>query len=270
MRRFATSLGAASLLLAAVLAPSARADTVGPITFESPKYVAGAIDGQQGWSKTGPFDVAVSLVSGFPGTPCVFGKQALRLSDAVTSGTFGDQTFSPGLSKPAGESATQHKFEMGFVITTAQTALQSGLHMSVSPDNGAGARMSYLRFEDQADGVHVYFDDVTDIGPLGTVATFNEKAIATLKRGQAHVVNMSIVFKPGPANDRVSVSIDGKSKASGGTWEDYYRYDPEAAGMSNLVPNVQKLLFRQSGTANPLNAGKGFLVDGVYLMSVPK
>jgi hypothetical protein len=30
--------------------------------------------------------------------------------------------------------------------------------MTVSPDDGA--RMSYLRFEDQADGVHVFFIDV--------------------------------------------------------------------------------------------------------------
>ena len=34
--------------------------------------------------------------------------------------------------------------------------------------------MSYLRFEDQSDGVHVFFDDVTDPGPLGTAASFNE------------------------------------------------------------------------------------------------
>ena len=41
--------------------------------------------------------------------------------------------------------------------------------------------MSYLRFEDQADGVHVFFDDVTDPGPIGTESTFNERDIATLK-----------------------------------------------------------------------------------------
>ena len=32
--------------------------------------------------------------------------------------------------------------------------------------------MSYLRFEDQADGVHVIFDDVNNPGgPAGTAAT---------------------------------------------------------------------------------------------------
>ena len=44
------------------------------------------------------------------------------------------------------------------------------MHMSVSPDNGSGARMSYLRFEDQSDGVHVFFDDVHESGPCPIVA----------------------------------------------------------------------------------------------------
>ena len=63
----------------------------------------------------------------------------------------------------------------------------------------AGGRMSYLRFEDQADGVHVFFDDVTDAGPVGTVATFNETDIATLGRTSAHHIRFAIDFVPGPA-----------------------------------------------------------------------
>ena len=43
-----------------------------------------------------------------------FGK-ALRISNAVTSGAFGDQTFSPGLTEPAGETARKH-FEASFKI----------------------------------------------------------------------------------------------------------------------------------------------------------
>ena len=63
MRR---SFGAAALIaavLAAVFASAASADLVGPITFESPAYSAGDINGQQGWSKTGPYDVAVAQPS---------------------------------------------------------------------------------------------------------------------------------------------------------------------------------------------------------------
>jgi hypothetical protein len=253
------SLGLASLAVAAA------GDTVRPITFEPPTYAPGDINAQDGWMKTGSFDAAVASVASFPAAARYgFGAQALRLSDSVTSGSFGDQTFSPGLASPAGESASKH-FDASFQIGAAVATEQSGLHMSVSPDNGSGGRMSYLRFEDQLDGVHVFFDDVTDAGPLGTVATFNETDITTLSRTSAHAIRFSIDFKNGPGNDRVKIFIDGRKKATGTTWEDYYRYDPEAAGSGNLVPSTSKLIFRESGDANPLNAGNGFLVDGVTL-----
>jgi hypothetical protein len=269
VRRF---FGAAALLAAvtaAVFAPAASADLVGPITFESPAYSTGDINGQQGWSKTGPYDVAVASTAGFPGArpSILFGQQALRVSDAVTSGSFGDQTFSPGLANPAGESVSNKSFDMGFLVTTTQTTQQPGLHMSVSPDQGDGSRVSYLRFEDQADGVHVFFDDVTDHGPLGTVANFNETDIATMKRGVAHLILMSIDFKPGPHNDKVKVWIDGRLEANGTTWEDYYRYDPEQLGNGNQVPTVDKVLFRESGAPTPPNFGQGFLVDDLTYAS---
>jgi hypothetical protein len=262
----------ASLILglvasAAVLATAAGADTVGPITFEPPTYTVGNINGQNGWSKTGPYDVAVAANSSFPAAAGYgFGLQSLRLSDAVTSGSFGDQTFSPGLAGPAGESGANH-FDSTFWTGTTQATQQPGLHTSVSPDDGNGSRMSYLRFEDQADGVHVFFDDATDPGPLGTPATFNETDIATLSRTSAHSIRFSIDFKPGPANDVVKIYVDGVLAITGTTWEDYYRYDPEQAGNGYQVPNVSKLLFRESGLPSPLNLGNGFLVDNLSLSS---
>jgi len=269
VRRFFGTAALLSAVLAAVFVPAASADLVGPITFESPSYTTGDINGQQGWSKTGPYDVAVAQTAGFPGAKpgILFGKQALRVSDAVTSGSFGDQTFSPALDDPAGESVRNKSFDMGFLVTTTQTTQQPGLHMSVSPDQGDGSRVSYLRFEDQAEGVHVFFDDVTDPGPLGTVANFNETDIATMKRGVAHLILMSIDFKPGPHNDKVKVWIDGRLEASGTTWEDYYRYDPEQLGNGNQVPNVNKVLFRESGLPTPLDLGQGFLVDDLTYAS---
>jgi hypothetical protein len=268
LRRFLGTAALLSAVLAAVFVPAASADLVGPITFESPAYSTGDINGQQGWSKTGPYDVAVANVSAFPGAVprFVFGNQALRLSDAVTSGSFGDQTFSPVLAQSAGET-TKKSFDMGFLISTTKKTQQPGAHTTVSPDQGDGSRVSYLRFEDQADGVHVFFDDVTDPGPFPTVANFNETDIATIKRGVAHLVLMSIDFKPGPHNDKVKVWIDGRLEAVGTTWEDYYRYDPEQFLNGNLVPSVNKVLFREAGLATPLNLGQGFLVDDLTYAS---
>ncbi len=190
----------------------ARADALGPINFES-GYTAGNINNQHGWSNTGGFDAAVANVSGFPAAASYgFGSKALRISDAVTSGSFGDQTFSPGLANEAGETSAdsggtpvgtrQKHFEVSFQIGTTQSTEQPGLHMSMSPDRGDGARMSYLRFDDLSNGVHVYFDDVTNSGPLGAPADFNERSIATLSRSSAHTIRMTIDFNDGPGQRR--------------------------------------------------------------------
>jgi hypothetical protein len=263
-----TSLIVGLAAVSSVFAAVSRADTVGPITFEPTGYVLGNVDGQQGWTKSGAYDVSVASVAAFPAAAKYgFGTQALRLSDAVTSGGFGDQTFSPAVLSPAGESLDTHIFDASFKIGTTQATLQPGLHLSVSPDNGAGARMSYVRLEDQADGVHLFFDDVTDAGPIGTVANFNETDIATLSRSKAHTIRFLMNFKPGPGNDVVKVYVDGRVQIIGTSWEDYYRYDPEAAGNGNQISPVAKLLFRESGTANAADLGNGFLVDNVTMMS---
>src|SRR4029077_21264323 len=139
--------------------------------------------------------------------------------------------------------------------------------LSVSPDSGDGSRMSYLRFEDQNDRVHVYFDDATDAGPLGTPANFSDTQIAVLSRTTSHTVRFSMELLPGPANDVVQIYIDGNLVHTGTSWEDYYRYDPEQAGNGNVVPSVDKLLFREAGTANTADQGQGFLIDNVSLAS---
>jgi hypothetical protein len=261
-------------------ASSARADSAGPITFESTDgYAVGNINGQNGWSDTG-FDANVAAVSGFPDASGYgFGGQALQISDSVTSGAFANQTFSPALAQPAGESTGQRFFTASFQIGTTQAAQQCAdcvttddppianpLHLSVSPDNGSGGRMSYLRFEDQADGVHVFFSDVTDSGPDYTQATFNESDIATLSRSTAHTIGFSMHFIPGPGNDVVRISIDGNLVKTGTTWEDYYRYDNENQGGTN-PPTTSTLEFREGGAANSADQGQGFLLDGLSYTS---
>jgi hypothetical protein len=305
MRRLLGKLGVLFVVVSTVLLflPSmAAADAIGPITFETSQgYVVGPIGGQPAppgslpngaWSKTGPYDVNVVLVAGFPAAAGYgFGAQALQISDAFTSGSFGDQTFSPGLADEAGESGAsnagvvsgglrQPHFDASFLIGTALATQQcvgctTPLRMTVSPDRGDGARMSFLRFEDRADGVHVFFVDVVDKGPVGTQANFRTSDIATLSRTRSHLIQFSIDFKDGAANDTVKIYIDSKLVKTGSTWEDYYRYDPEQTPQGNKVPTVDKLLFRLSGDSthvppydpNPGDLGQGFLLDRVILAS---
>jgi hypothetical protein len=68
------------------------------INFET--YNTGTINGQDGWSSTGPYD---HLVTANTYGYATFGTKSLRMSNAVTSGSFGDQTFSKSLADEAGE-----------------------------------------------------------------------------------------------------------------------------------------------------------------------
>jgi hypothetical protein len=290
MRPSLGKLRALILVVSAVLLfPSAAAaDSLGLITFEqSQGYVATDINGQPitnnlpngKWQKLNPaFDAEVVLVSTFPAASGYgFGSQALRLSNAVTSGTFGDQTFSPGLGDEAGESGAnnaglsggvrQPHFDASFLIGTTQSVVQPGLRITVSPDRGDGARMSFLAFADQADGVHVSFSDVVNKGPLPADSNFRTSEIAVISRDRSHLIQFSIDLKDGAANDTVKIYIDSKLVKTGSTWEDYYRYDSEQTPQGNQVPTIDKLLFRLSAGAATGTAGNGFLVDRVTLES---
>jgi len=259
---------AIAALATAAVAPTAGAETFGPITFEPSAYAVGNINGQNGWMKTGGYDVGVASVASFPAASGFgFGTQALRISNGVASGSFGDQTFSPALVAPAGESLPVTHYDASFKIGSTQAAVQPGLFVSVSPDDGTGDRMSYLGFEDLADGIHVIFYDVDDPGPIGTVAEFEESDIATLSRASSHSIAFSIDFVPGPGNDVVKIFIDGALAHTGTTWEDYYRYDPEQAGNNNRIPQTNRLLFRAGGSSVAGNLTKGYLIDGVALGS---
>jgi len=172
---------------------------------------------------------------------------ALRISNAKTSGSFGDQTFSPAVD------AAKSHFESSFTIGTTTNAEQPGLAISVSPDNGEGGRMSYLRFVDETDGVHVYFDDFRK-------GDFQESDIATLTRTAPHTIRFMLELKKG--SDGAKIFIDGKQVVRGTTWEGFY---PAVQGKP--APTVSKMLFRAAGDAAGTVGQGGFLIDNVALAS---
>ena len=247
----------ATFIVAALgLASFAAADSQTTITFESPAYTTGNINGQNGWSDSGLYDANVATVSSFPAAAAYssFGGQALQISNSKTSGSFGDQTFAPLLTTGAAAGTAIQHFTSSFSIGTTQSTQQAGLSISVSPDNGQGARMSYLRFEDQADGVHVFFDEAKG-------ATFKESDIATLTRGAPHTIGFSIDFTA--ANSKqVTITIDNAVKAVGTTWASYYQTQEH-----NPTSPVKTMLFRAGGTAAPSWAGQGYLIDNVTYTS---
>lgn len=275
-RTISVKAGVAAAAVAALalglFVQSAFADAAA-ITFESPTYTVGNINGQDGWQKTGSYDVAVTSSFGVPG----FGSQSLRFSNAVTSGSFGDQTFSKSLADEAGEAVAENggmsggtrqaKFEASFDIRSMQLSQQPGLFLSVSPDRGDGARMSYLGFADTPDGIDVTFYDVQ-----GTTdpANFVPTLVAdNLSRATTHTAKFEIEFVNGPSNDVVKIYIDGNLVHTGTTWENYYRFDNESnpSAPSDTSRTVDSLLFRAGGTAAPATSGLGYLIDNVSLES---
>jgi hypothetical protein len=267
----------------------AGADTIG-VDFES--YSTGSVDGQDGWTSWGAYDVEVSDNSTIPGAPASFGDQSLRMSDAVTSGSFGDQTFSKPTVDAAGEPTAD---DGGYPVGTLQTAFlasfdfasvtpgaeQPGLHTTASPDRGDGARMSYVRIDDTAGGWNLSFYDYQDVAPLGsqgdlddgcsTGDDFIQTQFATgVSRATPHNLQFVMNLVPGAHNDVVKIFLDGSLVHTGTSWEDYFRFCDESGGgeggpLADQSRIVRNLLFRQAGTAHPANDGAGFLIDNMVL-----
>ena len=246
MRGRAQRVLIASLCAVAIggLTPRAHADS-STIDFETPTYTIGSINGQDGWSATGPYDFGVAATAPF-GSPAGFAAQSFRISNAVTSGSFGDWAFSKSLVDEAGEPTAdnagfsggtrQPHFEVSFdIASTVPGAEQPGLQISVAPDRGDGARMSFLKFRDTPGGIDVDFADYQDLPPFGspsdlpdgcgTEDDFFLTTVATgLSRLVPHHIRLVIDFVPGTRNDVVRVFVDGVLVHCGTTWEDYYRY----------------------------------------------
>jgi hypothetical protein len=242
-------------------------DTVSDTTFDT--FALGNVNGQNNWNSTGPFDQEiVENTYGYDS----FGCQSLRISNAVTDSTFGDQTFAAPFTDSVGESdATAGSFTAGDrytryeaefdIATTKPDVEQSNLALSVSPDRGDGSRMSYLGFADTAAGMEVTFYDTPG---MSDPANFSPTLIDTLDTSVPHTIKFVIDAVDGPSNDVVEIYIDGALAHTGTTWENYYRFDAEASAEQS--PRLIKtLLFRTAGSAATGNDGEGFLIDNLSL-----
>lgn len=228
-----------------------------------------SVEGQGGWSADNPaWDEEVVL----DGVNYVW-----RVSNAVTSGSFGDMPFAPrpgGLpdntvtdpsnSDPlffAGESSTgaSHRQFLGEFSFRSKTGVsQPGLRITVSIDNGQGGRQSFVALADTPSGIEISTFDVDKDG------FFSDPIIIArnLSFTGWHTIGMEAFFKNGPRNDRVKYFVDGKLKHVGTSWEQFYRnFQPLLHPLG--VP-VQTLLFRLSGPAAPAVLGNGYYIDNVF------
>jgi hypothetical protein len=310
MKRFALIGTLLSLLVAAVV----YADSL-IIDFEAPAYHTGSIDMQNGWGGQNPPGIPINplidqeVVTNVS-APASFGKQSWRISNAFTEGSFGDMPFSPSLANEAGETQAQNSngvvmlsggtrqkhFESQWAFTSADrtgfgtdcsTTSLTCSYLSMAPDRGDGARMSYIRLEDEFSGLRVFFDDYQDKAPYGADGTsvaalrgcgpeddFVETMVASgLDRRKAHTVKLTMDFVDGPRNDVVKVYVDGTLRHTGTSWEDYFRWCTESGGGTGTTARdqsrtVDSMIFTvRGGDPHPDNLNKGFLIDNLRLQS---
>jgi hypothetical protein len=195
-----------------------------------------------------------------------------RVSNAVTSGGFSNQPYSPSSAMVAGEttaalyndrgplpapvapnpreSASTPNFHTGFRFKSSTGAAQPGLFMSVNPaPRQSNIRMSYVGIEDVGTGFDLNFFETTP-GPL-----FPESIIATgLSYADWHQIDIYIEFVDGlgaggAGNDIVVVELDGNIIHVGTTWESYYAETP--GSFPNAPYAVDALMFRLGNPAAP-------------------
>jgi hypothetical protein len=224
----------AAVAASLAVAGTAQADVV---TTNFDGFNDGSVDKQGGWQADN-VHVDQSVV------PVADGK-ALRVF-----GSFGDMPHSVPVTRPASENDANNMLVNEFTIQAPATS-EPGLAVTFSPDEGLGSRMSRVRFEDHADGVHVLFAD----------STFVDQDIATLDRSK-HSIKIATTFVKGDDNDVVRVFIDGTQVKRGGSWENYYREQEERNPSAS-----DRLLIRTAGVAAPASLGSGFLVDDVTTTS---
>ncbi len=234
-------------------------------------FVTGAsVNGQGGWGSSNPaWDERVVD----DGT----GNIVWRVSNAVTSGSFGDMPFAPrpgGVpadtvndpdnSMPlnfAGESSTgaaNNRFVSTLRFRSATGAAQPGLFVSLSPDNGSGGRVGYVGLSDNGStglDVITYTVSPVDGGFIGPVT------IATVDYTSWHDLRIEIDFANGDSNDIVRLYVNNTLVHTGDTWEDYYTFNQ--AALHPLGVPAQTMLFRLGGTAVPSVLGGGFFFDDV-------
>ena len=272
------------------------------ITFED--FVLGAVDGQHDWqsaggvgapaagSACGVYDHEIAdyatVVPG-PFRARSYGHRSLRISNAVTSGCYSDQTFSSRTANIAGQAGAWSKSRDGLVdyalagavrhnhyeaewtvMSTVSDAQQPGLEVVASPARGDDLRMSWVQMADLPDGLAIVFAERSDPAAPGA---FQRTIVARgLARRVAHTIRLTMDFVDGPGNDVVRVYVDGSLRHTGASWETYYALETNGRLIfGGAPPAVNRIMFRTgsdlhrgvSGDPAPATRGRGFWIDNL-------
>jgi uncharacterized repeat protein (TIGR01451 family) len=166
------------------------------------------------------------------------------------------QTYSKPTTDPAGEDETNTVYTAQFsFISVHPDRQQPGLKISVSPDMGEGARMSYISLDDVPAGIQVTFFETDPTGD------FVGHDLGTLSREVPHTIRFFMRLVPGPNNDLVRILIDGRDVGQCfTTWESWYRQGEK----HEPLPSDRLLFLSGNRDGNRLDLlGGGYLFDNV-------
>lgn len=231
--------------------------------FENPPFTTGSINGQDGWSSTNAsFDQEVV------NTVSLTGTQSWHRTNQYTTGSFGDQPLSAPLSggDMVGETGTanaddqMHSYSLWF--RAGNTTAADGSFINLSLTDAPGSRINYVGLGNtDAGGVSVIAYDVQSNG-AGNAASFIPYDLTgslDLSRDEWHKLTVETTFVSGADNDIVKISLDDTLAGTIGSWEDYYRHDPEQIGNGNVLFAADRVGFYTRGSA--VSGADGFYFD---------
>jgi hypothetical protein len=200
------------------------------------------------WHKSGNYDAEIVTMDG---------DAKLRVSNAIASGSFGDQLFAPELAVAATEAIKDNAFNAAFTIEP--TEYQEGLVVTISPDNGTGGRNGYLRIR--------HIDGSMSIDAIRWTEGGNNFEFVPVATGlavdQSHTLRMQVVKwiseTPKETNDVFRVKVGDGAWFEGDTFDKYYW-----ANNNEVNHETRTLLFRVT-SANADLAGKGLLIDDLSM-----
>lgn len=232
------------------------------IDFESPAYDLGKIvNGEDGWKVT-----ATKWAQNVTNLNPISGSQSWIINSTVTSGSFGDQPYTPALSGGAGESGSGAVSNY-FAASMSFKPLVNGAvgeGTTISIDDGTGARGNWIRIEKFASATaDLWRVLVSDYN--GTV--FTETLLGTVLAGQVHTLAFDMTFNDGLNNDVWKVYLNGSLAYTGIGWEDYFMDDAAQKALNNPPIAYDRLLFRQGAYA--AQAGSvGIMFDDISYTNV--
>ena len=240
-------------------------------------FALGSINGQQGWSATNAnIDQEIVDTSDFRTGAAFanFGARALRVSNDVASGGFGDQIIAPlsddsvGQADAVTETFTEderfNRYELKFDFASTTDTFQDGLRVTMSPDLGNGGRMSFIALRDDTDGLYVEFFDTNAVGNF-----VSEVVAEDLDRSVPHSVRLVFTAIDGlngdnTGNDTVEIYVDNQLVHTGTSWETYWYFNPEVNNNLPHLPRVVKtLLIRMNQASTADTDGQGFLISNL-------